>query len=95
MPKTIIEEVYDYNKLNTERLVLKDIIDIYNCAYPNYDYYLKCKSNLRQSIEEQNIKNMKDSIEIGTHNFIMFSMPIVLSKEVFETIIKIRGDINA
>lgn len=91
--KSIIEEAYDYNKLNNERLVLKDIIDIYNGVYPNYDYYIQCKNQLRIDIEKRNIEALKESINNCTYNFIMYDMPIVLSKSVFNTIIKIRGDI--
>lgn len=90
--KSVIEEAYDSNKLNHERLVLKDIIDIYNGAYPNYDYYIQCKNQLRLDIEKENAKVLKESIDNHTYNFIMYSMPIVLSKSVFNTIIKIRGD---
>ena len=67
------------------RLIINDIIDIYEGKFISYIYYLDVKRRLIEEIAKENLKN-----SVGKTNFIFYENPVIISQLAFEYILHLK-----
>lgn len=86
----IIDETIREGMQAQEKMLINDIIDIYNGEYKNYSSYLKEKQLFNERIEEQANNIGKQSKEITT----VICVKALLIAEPMFTYIKNKGDVE-
>ena len=87
------------NKIEEEQLLLKqkilvrDIIDIYNHKYSNYNDYRKEKQNLLEAIKNEEEKQMMN-IKENNYCIKFYVHPVIIEKEIFDYAFSLGETIN-
>lgn len=84
------QKLMDEINRKQQEVIVDDIMEIQNGNFISYDSYVRQKQNLINEIEEKNELSLSTSGNLISYNF--YVKPLILSKEMFEYIVKQYGN---
>lgn len=88
-PEDVFKKMIEDTKLNTERMLIDDIIFIYEHPYLSYERYTKLMADYNSECIKKNYE-LKPGVLYT--NYLFHPQRVIVSKEVFDYIEKIGNE---
>ena len=90
MLEKIIDKIAEQQLLAKDKMLVSDIIDIYNHKYKDYDDYRKTKQDIVNEIQKrEQMFNPKESYCLK-----LYVYPVIFDKEIFDYAYSLGETIN-